>query len=66
MTTKRKKGRTLRAWAGFVDGSLYVHQRRFLSSIPVYDEPRFAIFPTKRAAKAAYQDVRRVTITVED
>ncbi len=57
-----QRRRTVKAWGGFCDGKLYVMEKRFRPTEPVYDEPRYAIFPTRGAARRAYQDVRRIEI----
>ena len=44
-------------WGGFVNGKLDCDKDE-----GIYDTPRAAVFPTKRAAKRTYEDVRRVTI----
>ena len=53
----------IKAWGGFVDDKLYVMPRNERPDEPTYDEPRYAVFPSRKAAKEAYVDVRRVWIT---
>ena len=56
----RSKIKTVRAWAGFSGGKLNAQK-----DTGTYDEPRLSIFTSRKAARRAYQDVRRVTITYE-
>jgi hypothetical protein len=57
MITRKDIGR---AWGGFSEGRLHVEK-----DDGTYDQPRYAIFPTKKAALRAYTDVRRVIIQGE-
>jgi len=61
--SQRKKVQTIKAWGGFSDDQLYV--RKSLMARATYDEPRYAVFLTKSAARRAYHDVRAVRILVE-
>ena len=56
--------KSILAWGGFVDGKLYVMSKKERPDEPQYNEPRYAVFPTKRDARRAYRDVRRIRITV--
>jgi hypothetical protein len=49
----------MKAWGGYVNDKLDVDKKR-----NEYDEPRYAIFPTRRAAKQAYSDVRRIKVRI--
>lgn len=62
MTKPRSAKRTVKAWGGFSDGKLYVMPKSQRPRDFVYDEPRYAIFPSRVAARRAYQDVRRIEI----
>lgn len=56
---------TFKAWGGFVNGRLAC----LSPSNPAYlqyDEPRFAIFKNKEGAERAYEDVRRIEVTVRE
>lgn len=53
---------TFKAWGGFVDGKLDSDW----PSPPEYDAPRYAIFTTRKSAKAAYQDVRRIEVMIKE
>ena len=57
---QKRKTKTIKAWGGFTDDKLW-----WSPDNECYDEPRISIFPTRRDAKRAYEDVRRVTITWE-
>ena len=50
------------AWGAFVNGKLYIQR----PDPGTYDEPRYAIFPTRKAASRAYADVRRIEVTVKE
>ena len=56
--------KVIKAWGGFSDGKLYVMPKSQRPDEPVYDEPRYGIFPTKKDAMRAYRDVRRVEIKI--
>lgn len=51
----------IKAWGGFSEDSLMCEP-----DMDIYDEPRYAIFPTRRAAKRAYADVRKIEIRVSE
>ena len=53
-----KKPKTVRAWGGFCADRLYAE------TVAYYDIPVYAVFRTRRDAKKAYEDVRRVEIRV--
>lgn len=61
----RNRFTTFKAWGGFVDGKLYLPQKICISNM-VYDERRYAIFPTRREARTAYEDVRRIEVTIKE
>lgn len=55
----KNTSKIIKAWGGFSDGKLNAQKDK-----GTYDEPRLSIFPTRRAARRAYQDVRRVEIVI--
>jgi hypothetical protein len=56
----RQPEKTIAAWGGFVNGRL--DRNRCEDAYNIFGL-KYAIYTAKRAAKARYQDVRRVYIT---
>ena len=59
MSRQKKKDHIIKAWGGFTEGKLYSEYGQ------MYDERRWAVFKTRKEARAAFCDVRAVKIVVE-
>lgn len=56
----------MKMWGGFVDGKLFKQKvHAFPNPDPDYVQWMPAIFYTKKEAQKFFEDVRRVTVTVE-
>lgn len=58
-TSKKNKGKKIKAWAGFRDGEIVE-----VMDFPSYKSGIYQVFSTKKGAKVHYEDVRKVEILI--